>query len=147
MIKVKTVSDKFWILKDNNSKIGEVSAINNSYTVNVGGNRTIFKTLEALKIKTGINLLESTVPLTHSTETCVYEFPVAGNRFNAVWNLKLKLPLYTKQEDSKSWFAAGYYLVHIKGKWKTILSPKLIIIQRNEYLGPYKTTPTYNDPH
>jgi hypothetical protein len=56
--------------------------------------------------------------------------------------LKLKLPLFTKRDDSKSWFVAGYFKVKIKGKWRDILAPKLLILDRHEFKGPFKKLPT-----
>jgi hypothetical protein len=72
-------------------------------------------------------------------------FPHDGEKFNEMWDINLKLPLFTKKDDSKSWFVAGYFKVKIKGKWRDILAPKLLILQRNEYKGPYKTLKNTND--
>jgi len=141
MINAKPISNKFWILKDDNGKIGEVNANRNGYVVNIKGKHATFKSLELLKIKTGINFTDA-VKTNQTDDTAIYGFPYNGKKFNEVWDLKLKLPLFTKKEDSKSWFVAGYFSVKIKGKWRTILSPKLLIIQRNEFKGPYKSNPT-----
>jgi len=144
MINATPVSNKFWILKDGKNKIGEVSNTQNGYTLSIKGNRTIFQTMDALKIKTGIVFADSFTPTKKLKKHTVHGYPVSGDNHNAVWDLKAKLPLYTKTQASKSWFAAGYYVVHIKGKPQSILSPKLIILQRNNYHGPYKTDPSYD---
>jgi hypothetical protein len=139
MIEAKSISDKFWILKDSNGKIGEVNLSDNGYIVNINGNHSIFKSLETLKIETGIKFNHSVSPIPIDNESTLYGYPCNGERHNEVWNLKLKLPLFTKREDSKSWFVAGYFLLKIKNKWRTILSPKLLIMERNEFKGPFKT--------
>ncbi len=129
MIEAKSVSNKFWILKEGNVKVGEVNNTQRGYTISINGEKSIFKTLEALKGKTGIKL--STIESKkseHLHKSMIYDYPAVGEIHNALWNLQLKLPLYTKRGDSKSFFAAGYYVVQIKGKWKKILSPKLITI-------------------
>jgi len=142
MIKAKPITKDFWILKNNSIKVGEISNIQDKTILSFKGKRTIFKTLDSLKKKTNIEFLDivSNATTKHNT---IYGYPYTDNAFNTVWDLKLKLPLYTKKENSKSLFAAGYYMVKIKNKWREILSPKLIILQRNEYLGPYKTSPTH----
>jgi hypothetical protein len=61
-----------------------------------------------------------------------------------VWNVQYKLPLYTKTNDSKSWFAAGYYRVSISGTWIVQYCPKLITLQRNKFEGPYNEDPGIN---
>ena len=143
MIEAKAVSNNFWILKDNDKKVGEISVINNSYKINIKGNSAKFQTLNALFKNTGI-VAPINTPVQKESDAFIYGFPITGNAYNAVWNIKLKMPLYTKTKDSKSWFVAGYFKVKIKDKWKTILCPKLIILQRNEYLGPYKTNPSHD---
>jgi hypothetical protein len=61
-----------------------------------------------------------------------------------MWNIKTQMALFTKSDDSKSWFVAGYFSVKIKGKWRMMLSPKLLILERNEYKGPFMSM-TNND--
>jgi hypothetical protein len=144
MIKAKAVSNKFWILKDDSGKIGEINAIRSGYTININGNKVTFDSLENLKTDTGI---EFTKIHTKPMDDCktIYGFPYSGDKFNETWNIKTQMPLFTKSDDSKSWFVAGYFSVKIKGKWRTILSPKLLILERNEYKGPFKTIPNDNE--
>jgi hypothetical protein len=69
----------------------------------------------------------------------VYEFPYTGEKLNERWDENLKLPLYTKKDDS-NWFVAGYFKVKIKGKWHPMLSPKLDVLEHvKEYEGPFKS--------
>jgi hypothetical protein len=147
MINAKPISSKFWILKEGSAKIGEVNNTQSGFALSIKGKKkTVFQTLDMLKIKTGI-VFSGEPPLTKNTElTLIHGYPVLNNAYNAVWDLKLRLPLYTRTQDSKSWFAAGYYSINIRGKWKTILSPKLIILERNTYHGPYKSSPS-NDSY
>ena len=44
-----------------------------------------------------------------------------------------------QEEKSKSWFAAGYYRVTVNGTTETMFCPKLILLQRYDYIGPVKT--------
>ena len=54
--------------------------------------------------------------------------------------LKRKLPLYTKTENSQSFFCAGYYVVHWEdGSHSPSYCPKLITLSRYEFDGPFKT--------
>lgn len=142
MIKAKPVSDKFWILKDDSGKVGEVNISNNKYTVTVNGRTASFRSRDALISNTGIDLPKVT-NTTHKSKL-VHGYPVHGAHYNSLWDLTANLPLYTKTLDSKSQFAAGYYMIKIKGRWTSIISPKLIILQRNDYRGPYKTNPMHD---
>jgi hypothetical protein len=80
--------------------------------------------------------------LTRSKNTAtnqVYGFTVLGRVFNPVWDVKHRIPLFTKENKSKSWFAAGWYCVKQHRKWKIVQNPKLITLQRYSWQGPYHT--------
>jgi len=139
MFEAKPVSKKFWILKSNEKKVGEININQFGYEVKINGKPDVFSSMDILKKKYNIKFLDA-VERTEDDDS-IYGYPYSGEKYNMMWDLSTKLPLYTKNDDSKSWFAAGYYSVKIKNKWKTILAPKLIILQRNDYEGPFKTKP------
>ena len=148
MIKAKAVSKDFWILKDGAIKVGEINNVQNGTVLTFKGQDKKYNNIECLKQKTNI-VFDNTVNDQIDKEiTDVHGYPFSGEVHNPVWDVKLNLPLYTKGEDSKSMFAAGWFMVNIRNKWRSILSPKLIILQRNEYKGPYKDKPeTHNDTY
>jgi len=143
MIEAKEISNKFWILKNGNIKIGEVNANRSGYVISINGNKTSFDTLEKLKINTGIKFTKSHLESVVKCKT-LHGFPYKGDKFNEMWNIKTQMALFTKSDNSKSWFVAGYFSVKIKGKWRMMLSPKLLILERNEYKGPFMSM-TNND--
>jgi len=147
MIKAKPiVKNKFWILRDGNRKVGEVNAIQGGFSVTVNNREAQFKTLATLKRRSGIEFDDSiNIVTSKKKNTDVHGYPAAGSIHNDVWDVQLKLPLYTKKIKSKSYFAAGWYKVKLKKRWKTVFSPKLIILQRNEYQGPFKHDPDKNN--
>jgi len=59
--------------------------------------------------------------------------------YNPMWDLSQKLPVYTKTAKSKSWFSAGWYRVKKGRAWQILQAPKLIMLQRYPYHGPYQT--------
>jgi len=147
MIKAKPiVKNKFWILREGNRKVGEVNAIQGGFSVTVDNREARFKTLATLKRRAGIEFDDSINIVTPKKKMVdVHGFPAAGSIYNAVWDVQLKLPLYTKKSKSKSFFAAGWYKIKLKNRWKTVYSPKLIILQRNKYQGPFKQDPDQNN--
>lgn len=51
-----------------------------------------------------------------------------------------QLPTFTKTATSKVFFAAGYYAIKFAtGGWMTSFSPKLSTLQKNQFLGPFKS--------
>jgi hypothetical protein len=146
MIKAKPiVKNKFWILRDGNRKVGEVNAIQGGFSVTVNNHEAKFKTLTTLKRRAGIEFDESIkIVTTKKKPVDVHGYPASGTVYNAVWDVQSKLPLYTKKVKSKSFFAAGWYKIKLKNRWKTVFCPKLIILERNEYQGPFNQDPESN---
>lgn len=130
------VSDKFWILKHNDVKIGEVEANSRGYTVKINNNTVDFKTIKTLKNETRIVFEEPEKKKSQSKELSVNGFSTNCVPHNAIFDVQRRLPLFTKKPDSKSWHAAGYYQINLEGNWVTMHCPKLILLQRYEYRGP-----------
>ena len=69
----------------------------------------------------------------------VHGYPTSTSPHNTMFDVRKKLPLFTKSEDSKSLYCAGYYVIHFDKGWVKSFCPKLITLQRYEYQGPFKT--------
>ena len=69
----------------------------------------------------------------------VHGYPTRTIPYNSMFDIQRKLPLFTKSEKSKSVYCAGYYLIKFNVNWLKSYCPKLITVERNEYMGPYKT--------
>ena len=70
----------------------------------------------------------------------VHGFPSSVAPYNSMYDVKRKLPLFTKSEKSKSLYAAGYYIIRFEKGWVKSFCPKLITVERYEYKGPFKTS-------
>ena len=55
------------------------------------------------------------------------------------FNVKNKLPLFTKSRKSKSLYCAGFYCIEFEKGWVKSFCPKLITLERYRYQGPFKT--------
>lgn len=69
----------------------------------------------------------------------VHGFQASTTPFNSMFDIKRKLPLFTKSDDSKSLYCAGYYVIKFDKGWVKSFCPKLITLQRYEFKGPFKT--------
>ena len=139
MITAKPViKNKFWILQSEEGKIGTVEKNNQGFLLKANGLSEEFKTIKTIKNKTNI-VFEDSVEKQETFENQVNGFPTDAKPHNAVYNLKNRLPIFTKEEKSKSWYAAGYYRVTVNGKTEIVFCPKLILLQRYDYMGPVKT--------
>jgi len=147
MIVAKPVIDKqFWILQDGSEKVGNVEAAQGG-GFNVKINDTI-QQFKSIKMVTQLhNIVFEQPPKTKkkTSSSDVHGYETAGRFYNPIWDVKHRLPLFTKNKKSKSWFAAGWYRIQRGKNWKVIQDPKLIALQRYKYHGPFHTKEEAND--
>ena len=145
MITAKPVIDEqFWILKEDDRKIGNIQAIDSGYQITINNKIANYKTIPMLVRQEHIEFESLSKPAKQPTNL-VHGYSVAGRMFNPLWDVKHKLPLYTKEEKSKSWYAAGWYKVKQHRNWKVVQNPKLITLQRYSYHGPFHNKEEAND--
>jgi len=147
MLVAKPVIDKqFWILQENNRKVGNVEACAGGYQVRLNNQVAQFKTIKMAAQRANIEF-EPAVKLSKpkSAMDQVHGYPVSGRIHNPMWDVSQQLPVYTKTAKSKSWFAAGWYCVRRSRVWHTMLAPKLIVLQRYEHAGPFYSEAQAND--
>jgi hypothetical protein len=147
VIKAKPIiKDQFWILKRGDRKVGEINLRNEIFDVKIDNQQTSIHTISNLREKFGIEIDTSVNPeVGEKILNSVHGYPADGEVNEPMWDLQNNLPLYTKQDNSKSLYSAGWYNVNIKGKNKLMFCPKLIILQRNHYDGPFKEKPAPNE--
>ena len=147
MLIAKPVIDKqFWILQENNRKVGNVEACAGGYQVKINNQIAQFKTIRMAAQRANIEF-EPAVKLSKPKVTVdqVHGYPVSGRIHNPMWDVTQQLPVYTKTAKSKSWFAAGWYCVRRGRVWHTMLAPKLIVLQRYKHAGPFYSEAQAND--
>jgi hypothetical protein len=147
MLIAKPVIDKqFWILQENNRKVGNVEACAGGYQVKINNQVAQFKTIRMAAQRANIEF-EPAVKLSTPKATMdqVHGYPVSGRVHNPMWDVTQQLPVYTKTAKSKSWFAAGWYNVRKGRHWQTVLAPKLIVLQRYAHAGPFLTQQQSDD--
>lgn len=139
MIIAKPVIDnKFWILSQGDKKVGNVEATDSGYEVTLNNKVTEYKTMKMVEKKSAIHF----VTFKHNknnahSDRSVHGYPTKQRVHNPIWNVKHKLPMYTTDEDSKCWVAAGWYQLKKGKRWSVVQDPKLILLERYPFTGPY----------
>lgn len=137
-IVAKPVIDKqFWILQEGDRKVGNVEACAGGYQVKIRNQVSQFKTIKMVEQRAQVTFEKTAKKKTVSDTHAVYGYPTAGRVYNGIWNVPKKLPMYTKTAKSKSWYAAGWYQVKTGRSWTVCQDPKLILLQRYDYQGPF----------
>jgi hypothetical protein len=139
MITAKPVVDKqYWILRQDGHKVGNIEAVDDGYQVKINNEIQRFKTVSMIKQRVKIEFESvGNKPNRDPATFHVHGYPAGCRVYNPIWDVKHKLPLYTKDRKSKSWYAAGWYQVKQHKQWELVQSPKLISLERYSYQGPF----------
>lgn len=132
------IPDQYWILRDESGKVGNIQVDNEGYRVKLRDNVAYFKTLTMLRERLPLDFDDSIKNITDDTPG-VHGYPTRGEAHNAIWDVKRHLPLYTRDLRSRSWYAAGWYRVRQHRRWSTCFCPKVIMLDRYEFQGPFQT--------
>jgi 1,4-dihydroxy-2-naphthoyl-CoA synthase len=139
LIAKPVIDRKYWILQEDDRKVGNVEACAGGYQVKINNQVAQFKTIKMVEQRIHVQFEPSFKNKTKPVTNLVHGYPVAGRVCNPIWDVPKKLPLFTKTNKSKSWFAAGWYKVKKGRNWSIMQSPKLILLQRYPYSGPFKS--------
>jgi hypothetical protein len=132
------IANQYWILHRDNQKVGNIEACDGGYQVKINNSISQYRTIDMAAQRAQIEFVPADATADHKPNL-VHGYPAAGRVHNAVWNIPLKLPLFTRSAKSKSWFAAGWYTVYRNRTWRVVQDPKLIALQRYKYRGPFQT--------
>ena len=140
-VKAKLIlKDKFWILTDKNKKIGTLSKDNEFFTYQSKSGTKIFQSKKSLTSAFGnIIWLNKENTDKKQSNTTIHGFLTNSKPHNVMYDVKLKLPLYTKTSSSKIKFCAGYYILKFPKGWVKSFCPKLSTLNQTTYKGPFKT--------
>ena len=142
-LKAKPVlKGKFWIVENDNERIGTMSLNDDRYMFSSKIETCFFDNKRQMKKKFGTEIIWSDheeVADSLEKQYIVYGFPTSVKPYNTMYDVKRKLPLFTKSDKSKSAYCAGYYIIRFDKGWVKSFCPKLITIERYESKGPFKT--------
>ncbi|MCX7593180.1 MAG: hypothetical protein N2235_05370 [Fischerella sp.] len=137
LIAKPVVKNKFWIVeRDNGSKVATIQVATDGVVFVNEQRREKFPSVKSLGTKYNIKFDKAfKTPKKVSNE--IYGYPTDGPVSNPLYDIKRKLPIYTKTKKSKSYFCAGYYLIKMNENWVEAFCPKLITLNRHPFKGPF----------
>jgi len=145
MILAKPVVDKqYWILKQDNQKVGNIQAVDDGFQITIRNKTVSYKTIPMLRTRENVEF-EPAVKTAKESDRMVHGYDAGCRVYNPIWDVKHRLPLFTKDTKSKSWFAAGWYTVKQHRTWRAVQNPKLIVLERYKYQGPFHSKEEAND--
>ena len=144
-LKAKPVlKDKFWIIENDEQRIGTMSWNDDRYMFSTSGETCFFDNKRDMKQKFGADIIWTEVTTSNNNipdelDLIVHGFKTSVKPYNTMYDVKRKLPLFTKSNKSKSAYCAGYYIIEFEKGWVKSFCPKLITIERYNFKGPFKT--------
>ena len=120
-------------------KVGTITINDDKYMVSDHSGVRFFNSKRQLEKTLGKTIFEAQELPSVEPEKSVHGFPTSTVPFNAMYDVKKKLPLFTKSLKSKSLYCAGYYIIRFDKGWVKSFCPKMITIERYESKGPFKT--------
>jgi hypothetical protein len=140
----KSISDNFWIIFQNEKKIGNIKVNKHGVEFNRGKLLEKFKDLPSVEKTYEIDWQRFKINI--DNKNAVFGYPTKTFPYNREFDICRRLPLYTTETNSKSKRAAGYYVVNYGKKgWVYMFCPKRITLDKYGYSGPYmdkKNCPT-----
>ena len=136
------IEGKFWIVEQDGEKFGTLRKNDdNRFVLSNALGVKIYETKIELTREFGKDFFVAKIikEADNSQPNEVHGYATSTAPHNSMFDVKRKLPLFTKSSDSKSLYCAGYYVIRFDKGWVKSFCPKLITLQRYEYQGPFKT--------
>ena len=132
------IDGKFWIVERQGKKVATIQTTDDGVVWVDGARREKFATIRMLKDRHKVEFLgERERELNDPMQ--VHGYPTDVMPHNALYDVTRHLPIYTQEENSKSYYCAGHYLVLVGHAWVRHFCPKLITLQRYQFQGPFRT--------
>ena len=136
------VDGVLWVVEQDGVRVGTLhKKENNHYMFSTKHGEMFFNKKSDVTRQFGkeffLKDIETTVSKVENYEC--YEYPTKWRPHKSMYNIRKRLPLFTKSNQSKSLFCAGHYIIKFPKNWVRSFCPKLITIERYPYHGPFRT--------
>jgi len=138
------VKGKFWIVEQDGQQVATIQSCPDGVSFVQDNQREKFLNLSQLKKTYNITVSNEKQKRKSSTAFEVSGYPCDHRPYNALFNLSKKLPVYTQTQSSKSFYCAGHYLIKFNEDYVHTFCPKLITLNRYEFLGPFMSKQEMN---
>lgn len=136
------IENKFWIVEKDGSRYATLRKDEeNRFVMSNATGIKIFKNKESVTKQFGKDFFIAKIikEADNSPINEVHGYATSVEPHNAMFDIKRRLPLFTKSSDSKSLYCAGHYIIKFDKGWVKSFCPKFITLDRYEYRGPFKS--------
>lgn len=136
------VDGLLWVVEKDGEKIATLhKKDNNKFMLSGKNGELYFSKKSDITKEFGSEFFLKGIKTTVSKDTAneCHGFPTKWSPYNSMYDVRKRLPLFTKSNQSKSLFCAGHYIIKFPKNWVRSFCPKLITVERYPFVGPYKT--------
>jgi hypothetical protein len=134
------LKDKFWVVEDTaQHPVGVVSAMDESFIFSNKNGVVVLDNVKQLKSRLGAEI--AWVDFSEQPQPALeaYGYPTSVVPHEMLYDVKHKMPLFTKSSKSKSLYCAGYFLLKFDKGWAKAFCPKFSTVQQYQFCGPFFT--------
>lgn len=144
---LQQISDVAWLVHQGEQKLGILNKDIQEHFTYITGKELVSFTDETEVVEHFGNMSLFDEQITSPTQTAD-KFYIKGYEvdYNNPWAVEESspdynpdIPLFTKIEGSKVYYAAGYYCINFDKGWKRAHAPKYSTLTKYGFTGPYKT--------
>ena len=133
------LKNKFWIVENNGLKFGTISLNDEQYILSTPSGTQMYHTEKELTSALDKKISWTELDITETVAKEIHGYPTNSTPYNPMFDVKQKLPLFTKSDKSKSLYCAGYYIIQFDKGWVKSFCPKLITVERYVTEGPFRS--------
>lgn len=135
------IKNKFWVVEQAGQQVATIQATPEGVVLVHEAGREKFVNFKLLSAKYNIHVGRAAkTAKSMVSQHDIYGYPADCKPHNELYDVRRRLPFYTKSAKSKSYYCAGYYAVNLNDEWIEQFCPKSITISRYSYHGPYRTS-------
>lgn len=136
------VDGVLWIVEEDGNRVGTLhKKENNKWMLSSKNGELYFSKKSEITKQFGSDFFLKGFKTTVSNidDNDCHGYPTKWRPYNSMYDVRRRLPLFTKSNQSKSLFCAGHYIIKFPKNWVRSFCPKMITIERYPYQGPFKT--------
>jgi hypothetical protein len=129
-----------WVVESDGEKFGTIQAnVNGTVNLMTDTIRQSFPSIKNLNKEYNIKFDRTKIKNNNISTNSAFGIPTKTKPHNVLWNAKHKTAVFTESKKSKSYHCAGHYMIKLGKTWTYEFCPKLIMIDRYPYKGPFNT--------
>jgi hypothetical protein len=133
------VDGLIWVVQDESNTLATITLSDNRYLYSEKKESRFFDNLYQLQTTLNIDFSQGGGDANIKAQLDIYGYPTNCEPKNVIYDLSKKFYIYSKTETSTSFYCAGYFLIKFDKRWGKAFCPKLITLEKYEFIGPFKT--------